>query len=407
MKVFRDREILTAAQNKGPAATLAAYLRLSGPGWLQSAITLGGASLIGCLYLGMLGGTELLWLQVVAILIGLIMLSAISYVTLSSNRRPYQAINTHINPVLGIGWLTATILANMIWILPQFSLCYEALEKNLFPGYFAEDNVVQQAGTSAVIALAAIVMVWFSLNPGFTSRFFDLLLKLVIMAVLISFVMVVIWLAQSDLLNWQEILHGFLPRVSHWYFPTDEIAKLLSSIEDQPEYWQTKIVERQRESMISVAATAVGINMTFLLPYSMLQRGWDKPFRGLARFDLVFGLTLPFLVVTACIVIASGNAFHGKADANLLSEDPAVVQQSVLFGNLVPIFSERLENRGMSKEFIEVAEEIDILEQRLAALDSMIANAPFLRAQQEARQAAEQADEEESQPSREEQADGQ
>ena len=32
-------------------------------------------------------------------------------------------------------------------------------------------------------------------------------------------------------------------------------------------------------------AAAVGINMTFLLPYSMLARGWDKDFRGLAVFD--------------------------------------------------------------------------------------------------------------------------
>ena len=32
--------------------------------------------------------------------------------------------------------------------------------------------------------------------------------------------------------------------------------------------------------MIAAAATAVGINMTFLLPYSMLARGWDNPSVG-------------------------------------------------------------------------------------------------------------------------------
>ena len=122
-KTFRDREILAAAQAKGAGSTMAAYLRLSGPGWLQSAITLGGGSLGSALYLGMIGGTDLLWVQLVAIIAGVVMLSAISYVTLSTGKRPFPAINQYINPVLGVGWITATILANMIFILPQFSLC--------------------------------------------------------------------------------------------------------------------------------------------------------------------------------------------------------------------------------------------------------------------------------------------
>ncbi len=64
--------------------------QLSGPGWLQSAITLGGGSLAGALFLGVLGGTSLMWLQLVAIIMGVIMLSAISYVTLSTGGRPFR-----------------------------------------------------------------------------------------------------------------------------------------------------------------------------------------------------------------------------------------------------------------------------------------------------------------------------
>ncbi|MGC8846144.1 MAG: hypothetical protein ACP5QY_09875, partial [Candidatus Hydrogenedens sp.] len=57
--------------------------------------------------------------------------------------------------------------------------------------------------------------------------------------------------------------------------------------------------------MISAAATAVGINMTFMLPYSMLRKGWDREFRGLAIFDLSTGLFFPFILATSCVVIAS------------------------------------------------------------------------------------------------------
>jgi Mn2+/Fe2+ NRAMP family transporter len=121
-KVDANRQLLTDAHAAGTGATLAAFVRLSGPGWLQSAITLGSGSLAGALFLGALGGTKLLWLQLIAISMGVVMLSAISYVTLSTGERPFRAINEHINPVLGWGWLIATCMANMIWCMPQFSL---------------------------------------------------------------------------------------------------------------------------------------------------------------------------------------------------------------------------------------------------------------------------------------------
>ncbi len=77
-QVSPERQILIEAEGKGTGAKLLAFLRLSGPGWLQSAITLGGGSLAGSLYLGVLAGYSLLWLQVLAMIMGVVMLSAIS-----------------------------------------------------------------------------------------------------------------------------------------------------------------------------------------------------------------------------------------------------------------------------------------------------------------------------------------
>ena len=107
-RVQAERQMLLDAQGKGVGPKLAVYTRLSGPGWLQSAITLGGGSLSGALFLGVLGGTDMLWLQLMAIVMGVVMLSAISYVTLSTGRRPFGMINEHINPALGWSWLMAT-----------------------------------------------------------------------------------------------------------------------------------------------------------------------------------------------------------------------------------------------------------------------------------------------------------
>ena len=330
-KVNRSREILVAAQEKGPVSTLGAFFQLSGPAWLQSAITLGGASLGSALYLGVLGGTSMLWLNLIAIIVGVIMLSSISYVVLSSGKRPYQAINEYVNPVLGVGWVTATILANMIWVLPQSSLCFDILDNNLLPG-FVEDVDQHKYVVSVSLFLLATILVYLNLRGGMASTVFDFLIKLMVGMIVVSFVAVVVSLFRQDQLNVNEILAGFIPRPDQWFSPVPSVAALLGELPSSAqEYWSNQFISNQRNVMISTTATVVGINMTFLLPYSMLNRGWDRPFRGLANFDLITGLAIPFVIVTSCIVVASSFSFHAKADADFLSDDPAVVAKSPLF----------------------------------------------------------------------------
>ncbi|MCP4079810.1 MAG: hypothetical protein GY819_09740 [Planctomycetaceae bacterium] len=336
----RDREILSNAS--GPAGKLSAFLKLSGPGWLQSAITLGGGSLGGALYLGVLGGYQMLWLQAVAIIIGVIMLSAIAYITLSIKIRPYQAINQYINPVLGVGWITATILANMIFILPQFSLCFDALDNNLLAGSLG-DSRGSQIGVSAVLVILALAAVIMSFRPGVMSRIFDISLKVIVGLIVLCFLFVVVYLTRTDELDWAQIWRGFIPDFSQWNQPANQIATLINGLPEQWQaFWNENIIKNQRQVIISTTATAVGINMTFLLPYSMIARGWDKPFRGLARWDLITAMAIPFIIVTSCIVLASANAFHGKADEAFLSNDPAMIQDSKMFAGAMGVLEKRM-----------------------------------------------------------------
>ncbi len=81
---------LAEAEAAGGWTRLKAYTRLSGPGWLQSATTLGGGSLAGALFLGVVGGYAVLWVQAGAVILGVIMLAAIGYVTLSINESPFD-----------------------------------------------------------------------------------------------------------------------------------------------------------------------------------------------------------------------------------------------------------------------------------------------------------------------------
>ncbi|MEO0510438.1 MAG: divalent metal cation transporter, partial [Verrucomicrobiota bacterium] len=69
-----------------------------------------------------------------------------------------------------------------------------------------------------------------------------------------------------------------------------------------------------RNIIIGAFGSAVGINMTFLLPYSLKAKGWGKAHRELSRFDLTLGLFVPFVLATSFLVIATSSQFHARAD---------------------------------------------------------------------------------------------
>lgn len=328
-KIEADRAAILTARSVGTGKTLSTYTRLSGPGWLQGAITLGGGSLGGSLYLGVIGGYELMWLQPLMMILGIVMLSVIGYVTLSTGERPFQAINRHINPVLGWGWAIATLMANMVWAMPQFALGTAAIQQNL--GLFPGDN--GPAICSTLLLLTAAAIVWFYDSGGRGIKIFDAILKMMVGVVVLSFFGVVVAMSiEGEGLPWGRILAGFIPDLTLLNRIADGFTPFLEKSSNAA-YWSSQILSSQRDKMVTAAATAVGINMTFLLPYSMLKRGWDRDFRGLAVFDLSIGLFIPFMLATSCVVIASATQFHGQYDAGLLNEGPRTPATEKLVGS--------------------------------------------------------------------------
>ena len=229
--------------------------------------------------------------------------------------------------------------------MPQFSLCFAALQKNLVGGGTVADDLVTKLSISGAILAATFCVVLMNRRQGIGARIFDLFLKALVGMIVVCFFGVVVYLSMSGKLDWSNILAGFIPDLSQANQPTGELAGLVGSLpESLREFWSTKIIKEQRAVMIGAAATAVGINMTFLLPYSMLNRGWDKPFRGLARFDLCTGMAIPYILVTSCVVIASAASFHAVLDEPFKSEDPAVMAQSEFFAGARPLLEQRLQH---------------------------------------------------------------
>lgn len=322
----KDRRLLVAARERGRLATLGAFVRLSGPGWLQSAITLGGGSLAGSLYLGVLAGFSLLWLQPLAMILGIVMLSAISYVTLSTGERPFQAVNGHVNPVLGWGWAIATLMANLVWALPQFALATAAVRQNLMPGLVGAGAMPEVTGKLVVcgtILLICVIVVWFYDTGGRGIKVFEVILKIMVGVVVVCFFGVVIKLGfAKEGLHWGAVLRGLVPDLGLLTSPAKSFAPYIGEVDARfRQFWIDTIVGRQRDVMVTAVSAAVGINMTFLLPYSMLRRGWGRHFRGLAIFDLATGLFVPFALATGCVVIASAAQFHTRPIAGVTDAD--------------------------------------------------------------------------------------
>jgi len=325
-QIEKDRQSIISAREKGRGATFKTFIRLSGPGWLQSGITLGGGSLSSSLYLGVLVGFSFMWLQPLAMILGIIMLSAIAYVTLSTGQRPLRAINQHVNPVLGWGWLIASMMANLVWSLPQFALGTAALRQNIVPRLLGPEVMPEIPSKMIAGAIFLAICLTFTMTYGAGgkgTKIFEILIKTIVSTIVLCFLGVVVKLSLEGKILWSEILGGLIPDLGLFDKPTDIIMPHIEKVSGQfQSFWTNMIVGQQRDVMISAAATAVGINMTFLLPYSMLRKGWDKYFRGLAIFDLSTGLFIPFILATGCVVIASSSQFHGKPAEGFVSDAP-------------------------------------------------------------------------------------
>jgi len=323
-RIEAKRQLIVEAQQQGGLAKWRAYAKLSGPGWMQSAITLGGGSLSGSLYLGIVAGVSMIWVQPFAMILGVIMLSAISYVTLTTGERPFRAINKHINPVLGWSWLIASLMATMVWAMPQYSLCFGVLEQNLLPGIFSGEGFLAPSpgredfgkwAVSLVILAICLPVTWSYGSGSVGVKVYETILKVIVAMVVLCFFGVVVRMSMvGDGVDWAGLWAGLIPKWRNLFQPSDTLMPWLNEIVDLSarQYWTEKIVSQQRDIMLAAGATAVGINMTFLLPYNLLSSGWNKDFRGLSIFDMFTGMFIPFVLATGCVVIAAATQFHAQ-----------------------------------------------------------------------------------------------
>ncbi len=272
------------------------FVRDGGPGWLQGAMTLGGGSAITSLSIGAMFGFEFLWVQPVAMIIGCIMLFALAHQTLSTGERPFVAMKTHLSPTLAWTWALAALGSSIIWGFSHYPLSAGMLEEaiSVSSGFELQASGQELSRELYLFGLAVMVWalcattVWHYGKDSKAVRFFENGIKWLSALIIISFAWVVIRASLNNQVDWAAILWGFVPHS----LPDDALGVT---------------------TMMAALGTAVGINMTFIFGYTMLRRQWGRSEQTLARWDILLGLVLPYLLVTGLISIAAAISLYDGA----------------------------------------------------------------------------------------------
>ena len=304
-----------------PSSGLLNKIRNGGPGWLQGAMTLGGGSAITSLTIGAVFGYEFLWVQPVSMIVGCIMLFALAHQTLSTGERPFVAMKLHFSPTLAWLWAIAALGSSVIWGFSHYPLSAGMLEEavEVITGFQLkgeDETTVREIylfGLAVFVWVICASAVWHYGKGLRAVRLFENGIKVLSVTIILSFAWVVVSASMNGSINWVVVLWGFVPHS----LPDDALGVT---------------------TMMAALGTAVGINMTFVYGYTMLRRGWGRDDRELARFDIVLGLVIPYLVVTSLVSIAAAATLHGgdaTVQARLAPAQASSMFAAVGMGDLV------------------------------------------------------------------------
>lgn len=299
---------------KGAGARWGYYWARQGPGWMQSALTLGGGSAASSLFAGAFLEYRLLWLQPTAMALGIIAMSAVAYQTVMTGIRPFQAMSRFVHPVMAWLWALGSLAATVIWHFPQYTLA-GAVCNDMVKAASAERVDVPPI-VFAVVVLG--IATWITFNYGKSARgirIYERTLKYMVWGIVFAFLVVIIKNSLAGRINWGAVGRGY---VGFYIPPTDD--------------------PRGVSVLMGAFGAAVGINMTFLFPYTLLARGWSREHRGLAQFDLIVGMLIPFALATSLMMIATASTIYGTEHVPAQGTGMSPVQAAQILANTTGLF---------------------------------------------------------------------
>ena len=262
-------------EGHGVVGRLVEGAQKSGPGWMLSAYTLGSGTAITSVLAGSMFGYALLWVNPLAMLIGVAVLTGAAYCALSSDKSPFHRFRTELNPALAYAWGIGSLLASVIWHLPQYGMVYASIRG--LGGF--EPSGFSQFVVGGVVVVVSVVITW-QYRAGKGLLVYEGIMKLLVWMTVVCLVVLMFKLP----IAWGQAAKGLVS----FRIPTG------SGI-----------------FIFGLMGAAVGINMTFLYPYSIRCKGWGRNDARLARRDLLTGMLVPFAAATGMLMIAATATLYG------------------------------------------------------------------------------------------------
>lgn len=282
-QALNEKAYLKELNKKPPVKKMIGYFKLSGPGFMNAAFTLGAGSFASSVTLGAAFGYDMLWIPLYSFAFGIFMLALATRFVTASEMPIIEAQDKYHGKFFGsfATGLVACFIASIVFCFGQYALGADAVTS-----LFAVVNVNMPKSVSWIFLVAISVPLSLMYGSGENPKGVKLVetsMKVMIGIMLLVFGAVI----SVTGINFPAMIKGLLvPKI-----PTgiDGIIMLIGSM-----------------------TATIGVMDWVLFNNGMLSRGYSEEHETLGRFDAFFGGLLPVTLILSFISIAFAEAFSGK-----------------------------------------------------------------------------------------------
>jgi len=247
-------------------------LQLSGPGFMDSALTLGAGTLAAAMLSGAAFGYKTLWLLWVSMGLGLFMMAAMARFTCRGRFRIIRVQNQRHGWVVGslLTALVGTAAVAVIFNYGQYSLGTHLIE-SLTPLLGFE--FPRQYNWLVYMLITSFLILSYGRKGRRGIVVVETFMKLSIALMLVCFGACLVLVG----IDWKSFIQGML---------TPWLPSGMAGL----------------DLFIASSAAAIGVMDWVFFHYAGLARGWGRKHESQARFDIVVGLFLPFILVNYLVI---------------------------------------------------------------------------------------------------------
>lgn len=300
-QALKEKAMLKELNQKPVLPRTLGYIKLSGPGFMNAAFTLGAGSFASSVSLGAAYGYDMLWVPLYSFAFGIFMLMLAARFVTASEMNVIEAQNKYHGKFFGsfATGLVACFIASIAYNFGQYALGADAIG-SLFGVLDIQIPKFVRALIMLAISVPLSLMYGSGENPK-AVRMVENAMKVMIGLMLVVFGAVICVTG----INVPAMLKGLLiPKIPSGL---DGIILIISSL-----------------------TATIGVMDWVLFNNGMLSRGYSEEHERLGRFDSFFGGLLPVTLVLTLVSVAFAEAFGGQSGIPTTSNELCAALMNVI-----------------------------------------------------------------------------